>query len=448
MPTSINRIAALLLLAFALLAGALGYWVASGPALTARPDNPRRILAEQRILRGAILDRDGEVIVETIGEPGAYVRHTRYPDAAPVTGFNSLNYGSSGVEQIFDSTLRGTLGRDPIEAQIDELVHVYRPGRAVQLTIDLDAQRIADALLGDRAGAIVVLSVPGADILALSSRPTFDPNTLDENWDALRTDPSAPLINRATQGQYQPGTALQPSLLSEALRRGVAALDDTPGFPTSPFPIDSQALECRTTRNVVTLADAFRAACPLPFADLGATLGSQTLADMVATWELTQTNVIGLQTGAPFTLSLALTNTQAVREFAAGQGSLTVTPLQMATVAATLATRGNMPTPRIVSATQTTGGMWQPIERQPARRILPIVFANDVTAALPRNAGVAWHAGIGLSGSTRLLWFIGFAPEDYPKYAVAILIERGKDTAGSDRDALEIGQRLLAALPR
>ena len=448
MPTSINRIAALLLLAFALLAGALGYWAASGPALTARPDNPRRILAEQRILRGAILDRDGEVIVETIGEHGAYARHVRYPDAAPFTGYYSLNYGASGVEESFDSTLRGVLGRDPVAAQIDELLHVYPPGRAVQLTIDLDAQRIADALLGDRTGAVVVLSVPGADILALSSHPTFDPNTLDENWDALRADPSAPLINRATQGQYQPGTAWQPILLSEALRRGVAALDDTPASPTSSFSIDSQALECRTTRNVVTLADAFRAACPLPFADLGAALGSQTLADVAATWGLTQTNVIGLQSNAPITLSLALTDTRAVRVFAAGQGNLTVTPLQMASVAATLATRGNMPTPRIVSATQAIAGAWQPIERQPARRILPIVFANDVAAALSRDGGAAWHAGIGLSGSTKLLWFVGFAPEDDPKYAVAILIEWGKDAAGSDRDAIEAGQRLLAALPR
>jgi peptidoglycan glycosyltransferase len=448
MPTSINRIAALLLLAFALLAGALGYWVASGPALTARPDNPRRILAEQRILRGAILDRDGEIIVETIGESGAYARHTRYPDAAPFTGYYSLNYGSSGVEQAFDATLRGAQGRDPLEAQIDELLHVYPPGRAVQLTIDLDAQRIADALLGDRTGAVVVLSVPGADILALSSRPTFDPNTLDEKWDALRADPSAPLINRATQGQYQPGTAWQPILLSETLRRGVVSLDDAPEHPTRPFPIGSQALACRTTRDVATLADAFRAACPLPFTDLGAMLGSQALVEMVTTWGLTQTDVLGIQASAPPTLSLVLTDTQVVREFAAGQGSLTVTPLQMATVAATLATRGNMPTPRIVSATQATTGMWLPIDRQPARRILPAVFANDVALALSRDGDAAWHAGIGLSGSTRLLWFIGFAPEDEPKYAVAILIEGEKELPESDREALEMGQRLLAGLPR
>jgi len=210
MPDSINRIALLALLAFVCLAGALGYRAASGAILTAREDNPRRIFAEQRTLRGSILDRDGEVIVETTGEPGAYTRSTLHPDAAPITGYYSINYGTSGVEQAFDSTLRGTLGIDPLRADLEALMHIQPIGRDVQVTLDLDVQRVADALLAGRTGAIVVLSVPEGEVLALASHPTFDPNTLDENWDRLRADRASPLLNRATQGEYQPGTALQP----------------------------------------------------------------------------------------------------------------------------------------------------------------------------------------------------------------------------------------------
>ncbi len=446
MPDSINRIAALLLLAFVLLAGALGFWTASGASLAARSDNPRRILAEQRIRRGAIIDRDGDAIVETIGERGAYARRTAYPNAAPFTGYHSINYGTSGVEQAFDATLRGTSGIDPAQAQVDELLHISPVGRAVQLTIDLDVQRSADALLGERTGAIVVLSVPDAGILALSSRPTFDPNTLDENWERLRADPSAPLLNRATQGRYQPGTALQPILLSEALRRGVAALDDTPEFPGGAFAIDSQSLTCLVPGDVVTLADVFRAACPAAFADLGAALGSDALWEIAATWGLTGTSVIGVQSDAPLTQTIPLTDTEALREFAAGQGGLTVTPLHMAAVASALAARGALPSPRIVSATQSIDGMWQPADAASARRIAPVEVVSSVVAAMPHRDDSAWHAGVGLSGPSRLLWFIGFAPIDNSKYAVAILIEQGQDAPGTDHDAIVIGQMLLAGL--
>jgi len=448
MPTSINRVAALLILAFVLLIGALSFWAASGPALTAREDNPRRILAEQRILRGPILDRDGETLVETVGEPGTYTRHYLYPNAAPFTGYYSINYGTSEVEQAYDATLRGTLGLDPTQAQVDALLHIDPVGRGVQLTIDLGVQRVADALLDGHTGAIVVLSVPDSTIRAMSSRPTFDPNTLDEDWDRLRADPSAPLLNRTTQGQYQPGTALEPVVLAESLRRGIATLDTVPEKPMRTMAIDSQSLACREDSDVITLADALRAACPVPFADLGAALGSEGLWQMASTWGLTETSVIGLQSGEPITTPIALTDTQTLRQFAVGQSSLTVSPLQMAVVASTLAGRGNLTPPSIVSGTQALDGAWQSADRPPARRIAPGDVVDRVVSALPRTDNFVWHAGMGLSGQAKLLWLIGFTPIDEPQHAVAVLIEQGPGSAESDRAAIEIGQQLLAALSR
>ena len=466
MPESIHRIALLALVAFVCLAGALGYWVASGASLTARQDNPRRIFAEQRTLRGSILDRDGEVIVETRGEPGAYTRSTVYPDAAPVAGYYSINYGTSGVEQAFDSTLRGTLGIDPLRATVDALMHIPPAGRDVQVTLDLDTQRVADALLADRTGAIVVLSVPDGEVLALSSRPTFNPNTLDENWDRLRADPASPLLNRATQGEYQPGTALQPIILAEALRQGIVALDEAPESPSAPFPVDLQSLTCRASDNpssgfplpsvgdfagqaVRTIEDAFRSACPAPFADLGAALGSDALSNVVSTWWLTDTSMLGIGNRTPVTQAVALTDTQALREFAVGQGRLTVSPLQMATVASTLASRGVLSPPRIISATESIDGAWQDVERVVPRRIAPADVVRQVVSAMPHaeRGGVAWHAGTGLSGRSKLHWFIGFAPVDAPRYAAAVLIEDAEGRLASEGEAAEIGLKLLTALP-
>ncbi len=443
MPQSINRIAALLLTAFMVLSGALGFWSASGPSLTAREDNPRRILAERRILRGSIVDRDGEVIVETIGEPGAYARRSRYPYAAPFAGYYSINYGTSGVEQAFDAALRGTLDRDAAQAEMDELLHISPIGRAARLTIDLDVQRAADALLADRAGAIVVLSVPDGDLLALSSHPTFDPNTLDENWDRLREDPTAPLLNRGTQGEYQPGTILQSILLSEAIIAGVASVDDTPDLPTRALAIDSESLTCLESDEVVTLADAYRSACPAPFADLGTLLGGDVMREMSGRWGLTETNVVGVQNRPPITQSTPLSGTQALREFAVGQGDLTVTPLQMAMVAGALATRGEIPMPRIVAAIESSDGAWQAADQVPARRVAPIGIILQVVAAMHHEDDMAWHAGIGVSGSSRQLWFLGFTPIVDPQFAAAVLIEQDKDVPGSRHAAIEVGKALL-----
>lgn len=445
MPQAIDRTSALLVIAFVVLAGALGYWVASGPSLVARPDNPRRILDEQRILRGSILDRDGEIIVETTGELGNYVRRTRYIHAAPFTGYYSINYGTSGVERAFDDVLRGAAGVDTLQVEVNRLLHRNPAGRAVQLTIDLDIQRTADTLLSGRIGAIVVLSVPDGDILALSSQPTFDPNTLDENWDTLRADPGAPLLNRAVQGLYQPGTILQPIVLVEALQRDVAELGDAPGSPQAPYPIDSRFLNCFDPAGVVTIADAFRSACPAPFADLGAALGGDSLWDMTVTWQLTATSTIDVQSASALTQTVPLTDTRALRDFAVGQGPVTITPLQMARVAVALAMRGEMPAPRIVSATQTIERTWQAVGQLPVTPVAPMDIAEQVVSAMSHSDGAVWHAGVGLSGRSRALWFIGLTSAERPEYAVAVLLE-SVGGQPDDRVASRIGRALLNAL--
>lgn len=450
MSASIKRVSALLLIAFVLLAVALGYWSISGSTLVIREDNPRLIIAEQRILRGAILDRTGELIVESRGDLGVYQRYTHYPYAAPFAGYYSINYGTSGVESEFDDILRGKPGIDATQAAINSLLHIDPIGQAVQLTIDLRVQRMADELLGDLTGAVVVMSIPDGDILALSSHPTFDPNMLDESWDILRADPRAPLLNRATQGQYQPGTMLQPLLLIEALKHNLAALDDTPDLAAKPFTIESHALTCRGNDEIITLGDALRSACPQPFAQIGVLLGDKVLQEMIATWQLTATNAIGIESAPALTETILLTNTQALREFAVGQGALTITPLQMASVAATLATQGIMPVPRLVSATQTIENVWQPVDSQPARRVLSVASVRAVIDAMAHTDNIVWHAAQALSGPAQLHWFIGFRDGDVDQTGsvVVVLVEEDNGALrSSDGIAIEIGLALLTALP-
>ena len=241
MSKSIQRIALAFIVAFLLLAIALGRWSLASADLTARGDNPRRVFAEQLIQRGAIVDQNNQVLAETVPQSGTLIRRYPFSAAAPVVGYESINYGLAGVEEALDRVLRGS------QDFLDQLLHHPQRGQNVRLTIDANAQRLLTDQL-QQPGAAIVLSVPDGAVLAMASYPSFDPNTLDQNWKALSTDAAAPLLNRATQGLYQPGAIFESVLLADAIGRG-AALTQTLTQPDRPLSLDRLTLHCDTLYN-------------------------------------------------------------------------------------------------------------------------------------------------------------------------------------------------------
>jgi cell division protein FtsW (lipid II flippase) len=223
-----HRAAALAMRASAAMIAALGlasgYWGTLRAAeLIARPDNPRLIEAERATFRGVIHARDGTLLAYSscVGAaqplapcpdwpptPARYERRYAFTEAAPIVGYYSLRYGVGGLEAFADATLRGQ------RTWLDDALHRPHLGQAITSTIDAAWQRRAfSALHASPAltlphGAAVVLDWRSGEVLALASAPTFDPNRLDEDWDRLRAAPAAPLVNRATQGLYQPGELL------------------------------------------------------------------------------------------------------------------------------------------------------------------------------------------------------------------------------------------------
>lgn len=478
MQRSLQQLTLLLLLGFAVVGMLLGYWgVVRAPALASREDNPRTILAERRIQRGRILDWQGRVLAETVGSPGAFIRRYPYPQAAPVTGYYSLRYGTLAIEASYDATLRGAsdnFWRTQWEAWLQ------RPpqGRDVRLTLDLELQRAADAALGERRGAVVLLSLPEGAIRALASHPTYDPNRLDETFEALRADPDAPLLNRATQGLYQPGAALQTVVLAAALEEGMIALDDPAPQATQPLALQGGRLTCvRYPGDISPPAPppagegssylaVYINACPTPFAELGPRLGAETLRQTWSRFGLDQALNLPIPTTAGVVGQLPASQ-QALRLAAAGQGELIVTPLHMALVAATIAEEGYQPQPYLVEAVQVesaAGNVWQSTSHSPplieegrgqsARPVLPPSVAQALAGAMRQavtdgaaqaasvpGAAVAGHAGIALAGPDRThAWFIGFAPANAPRYAIAVLVE-GSSVAA---EAAQVGGEVLA----
>lgn len=434
MTRQIQRLAGAFLAAFFGLAVISGYWtVVRQAALLSRGDNPRRLLAERRSPRGALYDRNGASLAESVGPPGAYTRWYPYPALAPVLGYVSPVYGLAGLEASADTILHGEASASPWAAAWEDLLSTPPAGRAVRLTLDLKLQQLADAALGDSTGAVVVLDAASGEILALASHPGFDPNTLDADWPALVADTRAPLLNRATAALYQPGGALAPALLAAARQANLVnaaerfpALDQT----TASLPNASGCQAAPTAR--LTLPEALAADCPGPLAEAGRRLGSDRLQQLFTDLRLLEAPALGLPTVAA---APAFTDPAAL---ATGQGALTLTPLHLALVTAALARRGELPAPSLIQAVQAPDGSWTPAA--PA--------GHSVAAFAPETAETvkAWlragHSASALAGGRQLAWFAGFAPFDAPRRVVVVLLE-----AGEAATAAQIGRALLSAAP-
>jgi cell division protein FtsI/penicillin-binding protein 2 len=177
--------------------------------LLTRTDNPRRAISDLYVARGDLVDRSLRPINTTTGESGSYSRQYLYPELSPITGYINNIFGQSGLELNLDPYLRGLQGNPVLQIWWNRLLYgTPPPGSTARLSIDLEIQTTVDELLRDQKGSAILLNARTGEILAMASHPTFDPNTLSETGSQLINNPDAPLLNRATQGSYPPGTIL------------------------------------------------------------------------------------------------------------------------------------------------------------------------------------------------------------------------------------------------
>lgn len=419
----LQRLSLVLIGAFLAVALALSYWtVLRGTALAERQDNPRRVEAELRIRRGRILDSEGTVLAETVGPLAAPRRVYPVARAGPAVGYYSFRHGTAGIEEGYDDVLRGN-SENVWDAFWRHNLHDVQRGRDIRLTLNADWQRAADALLGERKGAIVLLTLPEGAITAMVSHPGYDPNRLDEQFDELVGNEDAPLLNRATQGQYQPGLVLQPFLLAAAVDVGILTLGDGIAGADSTVLVHGQSRQCATAPpEPATWRDVVAHACPYPMLSLADALQADEIEEALARFGLTQSPAVPLAVAEP--------PAPAVTEVAPaliGQGDLTVSPLQVALALAALANQGVVPAPQLVSAVQNEQGVWESIPQAEVREpaVAPPV-ATRMMAALPQHAGtISEFATLALAGpeGSSNGWYLALAPAQSPRYALVVIIE-------------------------
>ncbi len=459
--------------AHVLLLLTLGYWgVVRAPRLLQRGDNARWQAFERRIARGRILDRRGQVLAETVTEqPELATRRYPHPSAVHVVGYQawrygaglSASYGSAGAEGAYDAALRGDLGLGLRGMAAARILHRPQRGHDLLLTIDADLQDLAAAQLADREGAVVLLDVSDGAVLAMASLPVFDPAVLDQS-PPDPDDPRSPLLNRATQGRYPPGSIFKAVTLAAALEEGLAGLDDRVTDGDRAEWLGGLEVACGNNPPGVlafSLEQAFGWSCNLTFARLGLQLGSERWARHALAF--------GIADAPPFPLPVAAGSVGTDEapsgvELAGasfGQGRLLVTPLHMALLAAAVAGDGMLPKPYLLA--DVPGVNWRRLADDQGgwRRALSPGGAEQLRRAMVWAAAEGWArpaqdaAGLALGGKTGTAqldgnqephaWFIGFAPAERPRVAVAVLLVNGGE---GSREAAPVGGRMLAAALR
>lgn len=422
---------------FALLAlRQLWIQVVDGPALAARPNNPRH--AAIAVGRGAILASDGTPLAVSHGAVRSYPQG---PLLAQPVGYASARYGTSGLEDAFDGTLTAhTDAVDPFTQlrQIISGTHGAPRGADLVTTIDLRVQRTLVARLSryNRAAGVVLDPRTGA-VLALASVPSYNPNALDARWASLLADPASPLLDRAIDGLYPPGSTFKIVTLADALDAGVvtpaSTFNDNGGLRIGNFTVHNDEEEVTGTQD---LAGAFALSSNVDFAQIALRIGVDRWFEYAAKWGLGQSADFDIPVARDRVPPENAVYNGILAQLGFGQASLLVTPMRMALVGATIANGGTTPRPylvRRIAGSDTALAtrpetLAQPISADTARTVasmmVQVVKRGTGTAAQLPSVTVAGKTGTATNPHGRShAWFVAFAPAEAPRVAVAVVVE-------------------------
>ena len=444
---------------FGVLIGFTSYWsVFEADALKEEDANKRPLLEQQRIQRGRILADDGTVIARSIpkgsGDNRRYVR--RYPESVlfghPI-GYSFVKEGDSEFEQFHNDELVGE--ESEFTSLLDELRGQQQEGNDVVTNLDPEAQRVAlSALEAAGFGAVAAIEPSSGRVRVMASNPPFDPNRIPTEQNELNANTfETPLLNRATQGRYPPGSTFKVVTAAAALDSGAIDLDSTIDAPAT---IDVQGQPLANSDGAsygpITLETALTNSVNTWFAQLGEEVGSDTLFEYLDRFGFGSEPAIDLPDDQvePSGVEeegelLGRGDAVDVARVAIGQERLLVTPLQMAEVAAAVANGGTLMKPQIWSRVVDPDGRVtesldpssysQPIAEETAAT-LTTAMEDVVNEGTGTNAAISGVPVAGKTGTAETpfnescvgagdnqAWFIGFAPADDPEIAIAATVE-------------------------
>jgi peptidoglycan glycosyltransferase len=471
----IIRLYGLVVLLFALLVAFTSRWtIFEASSLRENKLNARTLLEQQRIDRGPIVAADGTVLARSLRHAeGVYERS--YPTGnlfANTVGYYFTDLGSTAVERYRSSALNGQTDTG-LQSVLNQLQGRRPRGQKVVTTLDPKAQRVAEQALGEHQGAVVALEPRSGAVTVMASSPSFNPNSLKSPaaYQRLARDSRGPLVNRATQFGYAPGSTFKVVTATAAIDSGAFTRESTVSgrndVVISGVPLQNDQNE---SLGQITLTEALAKSVNTVWAQVAEKVGKPTMARYMARFGFNRKPRLDYPSREMSTSG----ETEGERivpptspkvdlgRMGIGQDKLAVVPLQMAEVAAAVANRGRLMVPHLTSRIVNSEG--QTVLRvKPSLQstVMKSSTAAEVTTMMEGvvNAGTGTSAqipGVQVAGKTGTaetqigtainnVWFIAFAPAADPKVAIAVTLKAvpGQGAAFAAPIARQVMEQLL-----
>lgn len=431
---------------FLVMGGYLVYFnVVKSKEVVNSPYNIRQDLMAERVVRGKIVDAQGEVLAQTsVAEDGSEYRE--YPGGdvfAHVVGYSVQ--GKSGLESTQNFNLL-TSNAFFMEKLVKEFKGEKNTGDTVVTTLNAELQQAAYDALGDNKGAVVVMEASTGKILTMVSKPTFDPNTVSDNWEALNNDEDSALLNRATMGQYAPGSIFKVVTTLEYMRE-YANYGEYGYYCEGAITQDGTTIPCynQTAHGQETLADSVANSCNASFSNIGLQLDR-------AKWRETTKKLL-FDKKLPGDVKYAeskfrLTDEDSSAEVmmtAMGQGKTQVSPYHMAMITAAIANNGKLMKPYLVDRITNYAGTT--VKKYMPEKYKDLMTSEEAAQLTEYMKGVVdYGTGVALGGESYSVagktgtaevsmdgqkvhsWFMGFSNIENPELVVCAVVEDA-DTA-------------------
>jgi penicillin-binding protein A len=456
--TNIKKVMFVFLLCFLAVISYLTYFeIFKAPEVAARQENRRLWVKRNEVLRGTIFDRNGIPLTKStrIDQESQKREYTGGAMFAHALGYEDIRYGIVGLEKKYDSELMADDSN--LNSYISNLKGEKEDkiGHNLKTTLDYNLQKQAFDLLGDNRGAVVALNPRTGEILAMVSKPSYDPNNLKDLMDSIKASDknsdiikNSPLLNRATSGLYPPGSTFKTVTAIAALENIKGIMNKTVN-DTGKLVFNSKESLSNDQGEVlgnINFQDAFVQSSNVYFGQLGLDLGNDKLKSTAEKLFFNK-NVPadGVTIDNSQFPSFQKYEKGNIAQSAIGQSKVLASPMEMALITSAIANDGVSMMPYIVKEVwDSKGNLVKKVEPKSNGEVMSKDTSKTMKdfMRLVVKEGTGTRAaidGIQVCGKTGTAqhhdnpgvdelphsWFIGFAPYENPQIAVAVIVENG-----------------------